>query len=378
MNSRLRIKTALSGGKPDRVPLVNVFSLPYLQSRLGMRDSIIKAFMENPGILIDFQEQVGHDPLINLYWPQEPEIAVWPEAMIRWDEGEWHVAETVTERVETYRVIERVIHTPRGSMTSVIRRGECQNWVLKHPFEDDTPLELLDYRPAPASMDLSAIQEYIQAAGDRAFSVMTIPGVWQEACALRGLDRLVCDLFDRKEWVLELLERLADYSAAAAQRVAETGLDCIMINESYVGMGMSPETFEDVILPFDKQIIDAIKKTGCLCSYHVCGKSARLLKTIAGSGVDAIETLSPPELAGDVDLAAAKEEVGQQVALWGGFNERVLASGSRDAIAAEARRCLAAAADGGGYVLRGSGQVYEAMDDALMELAQVVQEHGVY
>ncbi|MGI6558388.1 MAG: hypothetical protein ACOX20_05370 [Limnochordia bacterium] len=49
MNSRLRIKTALSGGKPDRVPLVNVFSLPYLQSRLGMRDSIIKAFMENPG-----------------------------------------------------------------------------------------------------------------------------------------------------------------------------------------------------------------------------------------------------------------------------------------------------------------------------------------
>ena len=108
--------------------------------------------------------------------------------------------------------------------------------------------------------------------------------------------------------------------------------------------------FEDVILPFDKQIIDAIKKTGCLCSSYVCGKSARLLKIIAGSGVDAIETLSPPELAGDVDLAAHGKRWGSRWPFGAASMKGCWLRGAgRDRCRSKKVPCCRAA-DGGGYV----------------------------
>ena len=46
-----------------------------------------------------------------------------------------------------------------------------------------------------------------------------------------------------------------------------------------------------------------------------------LLERIADMGPDAMETLTPPGMGGDVDLAEAKRRVGERVCLVGGWDQ---------------------------------------------------------
>lgn len=381
MNSRERIRLTLCGDKADRVPLVNIFSLSYLAKKLGLRGSLIKKFLQNPNLLIDFQESCGHDPVINLYSFQEPEVIVWPAAIANWgysDDPNYRLTELVEENKDGYSIIRRIIRTPIGQLESLIRHENFQNWVIENPFKKNIPLEILDYRPLPEKINFDILRKYLKDIGGKAFSFVVVPGVWQEACSWRGVEELVYDLYDRREWVVRLLDKLSCYSVHLIYKLMECEVDCIVINESYVGLGMSPAVFGDLVLPFDKKIIEAVKNKGAICSYHVCGKSAKLLQLIADSGVQAIETLVPYELSGDVKLEEVKELVRGKVALWGGFNERVLAWGSSEDVIEEAKRCLDAAASGGGYILRGSGQIFEAKDTSLKTLAEFVHKYGSY
>jgi len=71
-----------------------------------------------------------------------------------------------------------------------------------------------------------------------------------------------------------------------------------------------------------------------------------VIRDMADTGPDAIETLTSSRSSGDVDLADAKRRIGDRVCLFGGFNEHLLHEADADAVRAEVERCLEAAMEG--------------------------------
>jgi uroporphyrinogen-III decarboxylase len=148
---------------------------------------------------------------------------------------------------------------------------------------------------------------------------------------------------------------LREYVLAVAQEMARSRLPVLMVNESYLGLGISPALFRDFVLEDDRAIVKAIHESGLPSVFHVCGRSQALLELMAATGADGIETLTPPSAGGDVDLSDAKQRVGHQVCLRGGFNQHMLAHGDETEIVNAVRHCLDQAASGGGYILGPTG-----------------------
>ena len=62
----------------------------------------------------------------------------------------------------------------------------------------------------------------------------------------------------------------------------------------------------------------------------------------------------------------------------GGFNEHLLNEGDEATIKQEVARCLDAAMDGGGYVLRSTGQIFFTKPGLIEVMCETARELGVY
>lgn len=378
MNGRERIINALQRKPTDRIPVVNVFHQSYMARELEIKGPLVNKLVQDPQhTMVALQKKLNHDPLINLYTFKEPEIITWPQTILRWapeDRADWVIEEEVLNYVDGKPVVKRLYHTPKGDLQAIYRKDSYQKWVLEPILKEETAAEWLDFRPAPEKMDTTLLEEYLVTLNKEAFTILDIRGSFDELCGFRGLTETIYDLYDYPEKTKAILASLRDYTVRLVKRLGKTGIDAILLNESAVGTGISPETFKEFVLPYDQMITEAAHDEGLLVSYHICGKSNKLLELMVESGADAIETLAPPEVSGDCDLAEAKKRVGNKIALWGGFNERVLAQHDRELVKKEVHHCLSAAAEGGGYILRGAGQIYEATPEAWEAFTEAVEE----
>ena len=92
-----------------------------------------------------------------------------------------------------------------------------------------------------------------------------------------------------------------------------------------------------------------------------------ILENIAAMNPDAMETLTPPAMGADVDLAEAKRRIGDDVCIIGGFDQFHFFDGcTPEETRAEVRRCFDAAGGNGGYILCPSDHFFDA-DPALLE-----------
>ena len=185
-------------------------------------------------------------------------------------------------------------------------------------------------------------------------------GPWDMAAEIRGLVDLSMDIYDRPAFVHDLMRVCTDWLTGFYRRLGETGIHSISMNETWDGVGVAREHFVEFMKPYEAECVQAAHDAGYIVSFHNCGRATLLLEDIADTGPDAVETLTSDRSSGDVDLADAKQRIGDRVCLFGGFNEHLLHEGDADAVRAEVQRCLDAAMDGGGYVLRSTGQIFDA------------------
>jgi uroporphyrinogen decarboxylase len=381
MESLDRYVRAMKRQPVDRVPIGSMISLPYWSRSLGGVTGLSGHMVAHPLLWIERQEELGLDPILFPYWFREPYITDWPRAFFRWPSDvcrDWQVSSQITERNDVDTVLRKRIRTPAGEMTALIKREPFQKWVIEHPLKKESDLGHLLYRPDPAQVNASGLQQVLRSANGRALVMLVVAGVFDEACHWRGMESLVMDIYDRPQWVHRLMKVLVEYTLRVVRRLGQIALHSIMIDESSVGLGISPKMFREFVLPYDQQIAAACRETGILTSFHICGRSAALLELMADVGADAIEPLVPVECAGDVELADAKRRVGSRVSLMGGFNERLLSGGTVEDVRAAALKCIEAAAAGGGYIMRTAGQIFEAKAENLNAFAEAARNCRQY
>jgi uroporphyrinogen-III decarboxylase len=344
--------------------------------------AILEEAVSDPSAIIRIQEELGLDPIVvtsderwfsqHLYWRL---LYSWPdEALVT-----WRVKEEVVARAGDFITYRFTAQTPEGPIVWSYETGGSRFNQLESPIKQESDLELMmRYLPQPESLNQEKLAELVRKVGDRAFIVHNLLSPWGEAVNMRGFTNLSMDLYDRPEFVKRLCDFLKRRALRRLRHVAKTGVHSILYDHSWLGSGYSLATYKEFMLPHDIEIIRAAREAGLLVSFHNCGRGMSLLEDMVSTRPHALETLTPKESSGDFYLAEVKRRVGKQVTLNGGFNERILASGTPEGVREAVKRCLDIAAEGQRYILRTCGQIFQAAPGNIEAFTQAGRDYGRY
>jgi hypothetical protein len=388
MKTAERTRVAFERGTPDRVPIHCWLGLPLIRE-LKPKDKsmtdMLEWWIDDPmGSIVQMQQDLGLDPMITTYSQHIGEHEIWPRMLFprpfetdTWDE-KFHVSATG----EGWREHTHLIKTPDGDLDYSYRTEDgfgtsCHDYLLKGD-EPESKLAALQHFPPGDLYDMSVMKGMVEKVGDDAWWLHHVIGPWDMAAEVRGLVNLSMDIYDRPQFVHDLMRLCTDWLKGFYKQLGQTGIHSISMNETWTGVGVARAHFLEFMQPYEKECVDAAHEAGYMVSFHNCGRATLFLEDIADTGPDAVETLTSNRSSGDVDLADAKARIGDRVCLFGGFNEHLLNEGDEATVKEEVARCLDAAMDGGGYILRSTGQIFFTKPGLIEVMCETARDLGVY
>ena len=133
---------------------------------------------------------------------------------------------------------------------------------------------------------------------------------------------------------------------------------------------ISPQIFEKFVAPYDSQLIELAHQAGQRIAYHTCGGMMPILENIAAMKPNAMETLTPPAMGGDMNLAEARRRIPGNICMIGGFDQFHFFKGcTPEETRAEVRRCFEAAGRKGAYILCPSDNFFDADPELIKAFA---------
>ncbi|MEW5956957.1 MAG: uroporphyrinogen decarboxylase family protein [Chloroflexota bacterium] len=388
MKTAERTRIAFQRGTPDRVPIHCWLGLPLIRTlkpnNKSMRD-MLEWWIDDPlNSIVKLQAELGLDPMITTYSQHLGEMEIWPRMLFPrpLETADWHETFYVRAQGEGWREHQHQIHTPAGDLDYSYRTEDgygtsSQDYLLKGG-RPEAKLDALRYFPGADLYDMSILKGMVAKVGDEAWWLHHCPGPWDMAAQVRGIVNLSLDLRDRPRFVHDLMRVCTDWLKGYYRRLGETGIHSMSMNETWVGVGLAPAVYREFIKPYDEECIAAAHAAGYLVSFHNCGRGTQFLEDMIDTGPDALETITSRATSGDFELADVKQRVGRRVCLFGGFNEHTLKSDNPDDVRREVKRCLDAAAEGGGYILRSTGQIFHAEPGMIELMSQTARAYGRY
>ena len=194
---------------------------------------------------------------------------------------------------------------------------------------------------------LAAVSELATLATGELMVEGWVEGPCAEAADLRGLSRLMMDLFDDPDFVAGLLDFVTEQEVIFALAQIRAGADIIGVGDAASSL-IGPELFEGFMAPRHRRYVEAIHGAGALARLHICGNTAGLMPAIAGLGYDIVDldTLSP--------IAGARACLGPDAVILGNIDTvSVVRSGSEAEVLRALEACFADA--GGRAYIVGAG-----------------------
>lgn len=150
------------------------------------------------------------------------------------------------------------------------------------------------------------------------------------------------DLMRRRE---ELFQRVLDqwlaYNLTAVDILADAGFEVFFYGDDFGSSqgGLYPmKPFQDHIVPYLSQIVDAVHRRGGRLIFHSCGDVRAYLPALVDDvGIDGLHPLEPPMM----DFGRTKREWGDRLCLVGNVDSRTtLVDGTPDEVRDETRRIV--------------------------------------
>lgn len=180
---------------------------------------------------------------------------------------------------------------------------------------------------------------------------MAMPIQWAPfSCAARimGTEAVMGATIEDPERLLELIKFSTELIWAVSEPILE--------HEDILGLSIgdpvasgdliSPASFRKFSAPFLENIVKRVQAKGKYSMIHICGNTTKIMKDIADIGPNCFSLESM------VDIGMAKEILGGKVCVAGNVAPTgAFLSGTPQEVIAEAKACVEAWGEGGGYVL---------------------------
>ncbi|MDD5706225.1 MAG: uroporphyrinogen decarboxylase family protein [Kiritimatiellae bacterium] len=281
------------------------------------------------------------------------------------DLANWQrTAHDVRTEPDGTRVWRDTITTPEGVLSESFGANAFTTWNTEHIVKSEAEFELWrKYAPVPAEVDWAPVREILKRVGDRgivrggliAFGQYS---PWQSFCTLYGTEQAIMACFDKPDWVHHALRSILD----KVMRIEIGGRIPADLVETGGGAGsstvISPDLFREFCLPYDRKFHDLLHSLGTKVVYHLCGGLMPMLDLVAENGADGLETMTPPAMGGDCDLAEAYRRVAGKLFLIGGFDQNAGFEKGNPPAVRKMVKDLHAACPNGGYIVSPSDHFF--------------------
>jgi hypothetical protein len=222
--------------------------------------------------------------------------------------------------------------------------------------------------------------QYVHALEDYLFPMPGLAIAMHEAI-FEGCGAGALAKFFRKspKIVHDMMSEYTKVNLHAVKLLLEAGVD-VMFYYDDLGQRdrsiLSLPQFKEFILPYYKQIYDAVHKGGAYIIQHSCGYVDEFLPYMVDAGLDCIQALEP---AAGVNLGALKEKLGDKLAFMGGMDStRTLNFGTPKDVEEDVKKCIKAAGIGGGYIAGPSHNIMDVPWENLMVLRAALEKYRKY
>ncbi len=182
---------------------------------------------------------------------------------------------------------------------------------------------------------------------------------WHMAFQVRGgIDKMLIDMYRRPEAAHSFIEKIADACLGIVKLMIDGGVEVIFMTDDYADCHspfMNVRQFREFELPNVRRLVDYARSRSIPVLKHSDGNIYPILDDLIEAGVRGVHPIEP----GAMDLRDVKQRYGGKVSVLGNVDCRyVLPFGSEEDVRRDVRRCIDAAAEGGGYVLASSNSIH--------------------
>jgi uroporphyrinogen decarboxylase len=375
MNSRERVMAALQHREPDRVPFDCTFgygAYERLRQYLGFGPELKPS---SPSLTVRPPAEFLEALHIDLYYlglggPQSSPVF---EYGMETYTDEWGV---------TYRKIE----TPAG----------LQYELAGHPLADAT-VEALGGYNWPDPYDPARVENLGRVVCDLFInSGFALVGrfstsIFEQAFALRGLERWMIDLATDPDFAGALMDRLTNIAIGMVEAGLKTCGRYIQILRlagddmgHQQGMLVSPEMFRRLIKPRFSRLYHAAK--ALLHEYnphakmmaHTDGDVYPIIRDYIEMGLDVLNPVQP--YVAEMDHTRLKREFGNRLSFHAGIDlQHVLPFGTPEEVRAEVIKTIQTLGPGGGYIIAPTHYLTpDVPPENVIALRDAVLAHGQY
>ncbi|MFQ6070374.1 MAG: uroporphyrinogen decarboxylase family protein [Candidatus Aminicenantales bacterium] len=334
--------------KPDRVPVMCQMSIGHMLLQLNVSphefwyseevfaSGLLKLRQQYQfdGILISLH---GHSP-----W--------WRKEILRISKEE--NTETVF-----WKNGERTVFAPDGLPRHIPSKERKRPQIEE--IDPEKISEEIDFIPVCEGLEfrldrenLYSIFEFIKEQADDYSIHGEVTSPFDYFVNLFGLYQAMLSLAQQPSRSKEILQRYTEGVKKIAVGEACHGVDAIKISSPYAGAGfISAAHYREFVLPFERQIADAIRSQGVHAYTHTCGAISDRLELMVRTGVSGVECLDPPPL-GNVSLKEAKTRLRGKAFIKGNIDPvNTLLLGTREGVERDVDFRLGVGMPGGGYIL---------------------------
>jgi uroporphyrinogen decarboxylase len=339
MSSVERVRVALHGGQPDRVPVLEFLLDERVARRAvpGCRDSA------------DCMDRLGMD--VVACGAEFAKVRDNPDGTFL---DEWGV---------TYRPgPEMVAHPVRGPIRTVA--------------------DAEAYRPPdPAAPNrLGKLPELVQRYKGKRAITFHQRAAFMWSAYLMDIDAMLMNLLAEPDLVTLVMDKVLDANISLARRAIRAGAEVVILGDDYAhnhGPMMSPALFQEFILPRLKRMVDAIHEEGALCIKHSDGNLYPILDMIVSAGPDGLNPIEP--VAG-MELGRTRKLVGDRLCLVGNIDcAWLLPFGTPAEVREAVRQAITEAAPAGPYIVSSSNSIHSSCKaENLVAMVEAAHEFGRY
>jgi MtaA/CmuA family methyltransferase len=129
---------------------------------------------------------------------------------------------------------------------------------------------------------------------------------WVEGCFamsadLRGVNNFLMDLYEDREFVVDLLEICLEQATLFARAQIDAGADIIGVGDAIASVA-GPDAYQDLALQYEERLLKNIRDAGGLTKLHICGNITPFLELLPVSLCDIIDIdwMVPLDKAGEL------------------------------------------------------------------------------
>ena len=317
-DSRKRVVQAMNLTTPDRVPLMCQFSIGFMMNQLKPDPVMfwydMKTFADG---LIQLREIFRFDGiLVSLHGHSDD----WKKGIVKTENiGAHQTMLHYDDRTEEHSWTDLpIVHFLNPKPVKTIENID---------IDSDLPHEL-DYIPVSGNLyfrlnreKMYSIFDYVDDRVGDQFSIHgEITSPFDYFLDLLGYENALMALMLDPEKCKQILSRYTEGVKKIASGMCQKNIDAIKISSPFAGMGfISPDTYKEFVLPYEGEIIAAIRNHGKHAYIHTCGAIDDRLELMCQSGASGLECLDPVPV-GNVDLQDAFRRIGDRMFIKGNID----------------------------------------------------------